>query len=89
MSNYISPTNQFEVIHPLFANVKVNNIKQIKQQQTIDVLDMVIAGFSYNEVSNRFLLERKTKISPQQVGNIVRRWMKPYKSLLRKGGQHV
>jgi predicted transposase YdaD len=72
------PTNQVEILHPIFNDVKPEDLKLTKQSQILIVLQMRTTGYSYNQISRRLFAEHNITISPQRVAQIVNKHGEKY-----------
>jgi len=79
MSNNTNSNNKIEIIHPIFKDIKKNNLIQINQIQTLLILDMRTEGVSYNAIAKRLFAEHNINITPQRVGQVIKKYGEVYR----------
>ncbi len=72
------PTNQSDILHPIFSDVKPEDLKNTKQRQILIVLKMRTEGYSFNQISRRLFAEHNITLSPQRVAQIVNKYGEKY-----------
>lgn len=72
------PTNQDGILHPIFEDVKPEDLRLTKQSQILIVLKMRTEGYSFNQIARRLFAEHNITISPQRVAQIVNKHGEKY-----------